>query len=375
MGRVAAALLAAGVPSLVQVAWVRRLGTWPRGARRFPAFTSPGSLQGIPGHRGAGPIARMATAAAAGDLSGMTCQDRFFFDLNGFLLVRNALSADEVEALNAAVDAHADEIKERKDPELRNTKAGTPLSGDGTSGRRDLGGMLGWPLPHREPFRRLLAHPRLVPYLTELCGDGYRLDHSPLIIAQHRNSEGFRLHGGPLSGSGEFNPSLQYRCVGGKFFNSLLAMSVQLCDHGPGDGGFCVVRGSHKMNFPVPEEFADGKAAREHLHQPVTKAGDVVFFSEATVHGAQPWNADHERRIVLYRFAPSTVAYGRAYAPSWPASVLAGLPPRERAVLEPPYANRLDRPVLKHGEEEPKVTSRSAKKRKFDEVVFGSTYF
>ncbi len=29
-------------------------------------------------------------------------------------------------------------------------------------------GMLGWPLPHSQPFRDLLAHPKLVPYLNTI---------------------------------------------------------------------------------------------------------------------------------------------------------------------------------------------------------------
>merc|ERR1740138_1306291 len=99
------------------------------------------------------------------------------------------------------------------------------------------------------------------------------------------------------------------------------------------------------MNFPMPETFmhGEGEDAQEHFYQPVTKAGDVVFFSEATVHGALPWRADHERRVVLYRFAPATVAYGRSYSPTWPAEMLQGLTSLQRAVLEPPYADRLDR--------------------------------
>lgn len=305
----------------------------------------------------------------------MSEAEKFFFDLNGFLLVRGVLSLQEVAAANEAIDAHAGAIKERLDPGVRNTKPGTPLAGDGTTGRRDLGGMLGWPQPHCEPFRALLAHPRLVPYLSELCGPGYRLDHLPFLISQLRGSEGFSLHGGPLTAGGRFNPTLQYRCVNGQFFNSLLAMSVQLSDHNPGDGGFCVVRGSHKMNFPMPEAFMHGEDAQEHLHQPATKAGDVVFFSEATVHGAQPWTADHERRVVLYRFAPATLAYGRSYSPSWPANMLEGLTPLQRAVLEPPYAERLDRPIVRSGEEDPLVNGRCAKKRAFDSDVFGTEYF
>merc|ERR1719183_2954282 len=127
------------------------------------------------------------------------------------------------------------------------------------------------------------------------------------------------------------NPTLQYRCEEGSFFNSLVAMSVQLSDHDSGDGGFCVVRGSHKMKFALPDAFKHGDMGQEHLHQPVTKAGDVVFFSEATVHGAMPWMAEHQRRIALYRFAPATVAYSRAYAPSWSEDVLRGMTPTQRA--------------------------------------------
>ena len=43
------------------------------------------------------------------------------------------------------------------------------------------------------------------------------------------------------------------------------------------------MRGSHKSNFPVPQEFVDGGGVlgQDHVHQPVTEAGDVILFSEA----------------------------------------------------------------------------------------------
>jgi hypothetical protein len=39
-------------------------------------------------------------------------------------------------------------------------------------------------------FRAVLTHPKLVPYYTALCGEGYRMDHQPLVIAQGADSEG-----------------------------------------------------------------------------------------------------------------------------------------------------------------------------------------
>ena len=63
-------------------------------------------------------------------------------------------------------------------------------------------------------------------------------------------------------------------------WNTLLAVSVVLVDHNEGDGGFCVVRGSHKLNFPVPPDMATGEALSENVFQPVTRAGAL----DQTIH-------------------------------------------------------------------------------------------
>jgi len=210
--------------------------------------------------------------------------------------------------------------------------------------------------------------------------------HQPLLIVQERDSEGFALHGGPISGDdgvpeGRFNPELQYRCVNSQPWTSLLAVSVQLCDHAEGDGGFCVVRGSHKLNFPVPEDVTHGIAPgfEEHLYKPVTKKGDVVIWSEATVHGAVPWRGEHQRRIALYRFAPANMGYGRGYLEVTP-EMMADMTPKQRAVLLPPYASRLERAVItpeaaQSVDGEPALKSRSSLKKNFDKKLFGTEFF
>lgn len=309
-------------------------------------------------------------------MAGLTDEERFHFDLNGYVVVRGALSAAEVASLNRAVDANVGGAVERVGTELRNTEAGTPLAGDGASGRIDLAGMLGWEQPHCTGFRELLAHPNLVGKINDLCGTGYRLDHQPFCILQNKGSEGFSLHGGPVTSTGQFNPSLQYVCKRDTVWNSLLAMSVVMADQNDGDGGFVVVRGSHKLNFAVPSSMQHGSAMREHVYQPVTKAGDVVFFSEATVHGAAPWTAEHQRRIALYRFAPSEIAYGRTYHPSWPAAFTEGCTDQQLATLEPPYNSRLDRPYIDPADGHAvKTQSRSPAKKQFDAAVFKTPYF
>ena len=95
--------------------------------------------------------------------------DKFLFDTNGFVVVKDVFSKDDLRAFHDAIDAHAHLIHERKG-QLRLTAAKTPLSGDGKTGRKDLAGFLGWQKPHCDPFRSVLAHPKLVPYLHELVG-------------------------------------------------------------------------------------------------------------------------------------------------------------------------------------------------------------
>ncbi|EKX44930.1 hypothetical protein GUITHDRAFT_71713 [Guillardia theta CCMP2712] len=310
--------------------------------------------------------------------TGMTAQEKYLFDLQGFLVVRGVLSKDEVREANEAIDAHADQFQSRTDDHLRNAKMGSPLAGDGATPRLDMGGMLGWPAPYSNVYRKLLAHPRLVPYLNQLCGEGYRLDHMPLVIASEKGAEGFSLHGGTINADGNYVPYLAYHFSHGKMYNNLLACSVQLVDHPAGSGGFIVIPGSHKANFPTPMAVINGEDGMGSIvFQPETKAGDIIFFSEGTVHGAAPWNMPYQRRIALYRFAPPTVAYGRAYFPRWPESYYEGytlLSEDQLAVLEPAYNTRLDRPLvaaLVAVEHE----WRSQEKKNFDKRVFGTEYF
>ena len=318
--------------------------------------------------KSAGPATRrMAT--------GLGAQERFLFDLNGYLVIRGALSGDEVAALNGVVDAHAHEAVARTTA-LKNAKEDGAFGAAGA--RRDLGGMLGW--DDGDPFRGLLAHPRIAPYLAALLGDGYRLDHQPMALLQDAGSEGFGLHGGPLTGAGDLNPELQYRCVNGKPWNALVAMAAHLVDAPDGAGGFCVVKGSHKLNFPVPPDLAagaDSDFVREHVSQVPTKAGDVVLFSEATVHGALPWTMPYERRLALYRFSGPNYAYGRAYLNEW-SGAAAKCTPQQAAVLLPPFAPRIERPLTTGAGDagpEPVVHARAPAKKAHDVAVFGTSYF
>jgi len=307
----------------------------------------------------------------------MTEDERYLFDLNGYIIVRGVLNEEEVKECNDAIDRRQSKMIERKDVELRNAVKGTALYGNGP-GRKDLGGVLEWG-EDSTVFKSILAHPRLVPIFHGILGEGYRMDHLPFVIAQDKGAEGFQLHGGTIDcTSGRYNPHLAYSYHHGMMRSALLGCNVMLTDHNAGDGGFCVVPGSHKSNFKMPKGMVDGDKYQEYIQQPSTKAGDVVLFSEGTVHGAMAWNSDQQRRVCLYRFSPSTNVYGRSYfghnGGGWPEAMYENLTDAQRCVLEPPYANRLDRPIIQDNGEV-KISSRSERKKQHDKDLFGTNYF
>lgn len=270
----------------------------------------------------------------------MNAEEKYLFDLNGYLVVENVLTPDEVAFCNEAIDHHADKIRERVgDLSL----SGGSIALEGITGRGDLGGMLGWDQPWCEPFRKMLAHPKITPYLNEILGKGFRMDHNPGLITMRQGTEGHTFHGS--SGPG-FDPHQYYIFKNERMHCGLTVAAWQFADVNPGDGGLCLIPGSHKSNYPCPHEMRRYEKYQEHIRQITCKAGDVAIFTEAVTHGTLPWKAEHQRRSLLFRYSPGNLAYAKGYWPSWPDAVLDGLTEEQRAVLEPPYHTRLNRPVL-----------------------------
>ncbi len=254
----------------------------------------------------------------AGNRFDLTDEERYRFDLQGFLLVPGALGAKEVDACNRAVDA-----------------VGTPAA---------AAGMLGWPEPHREPFRRLLVHPAVVARLNELCGSRFRLDHGPRLLAGGDGT------GAELQGGGEpFSPAEWYHQQNGRIFASAVTAAWQLA----GEGGMCVVPGSHKSVEPAPAGVragGDRGAPMDVVRELPTRAGDLVLFAETITRGARPGNGAGDRRIVQYTYTARAVLghAGRAFLPEevW-GDWTRELTPEQRAVLHGPGVDAAGRlPLL-----------------------------
>ena len=264
----------------------------------------------------------------------MNEREKFMYDLQGFLKIENFLSPEEVQELNDAFDANWD--KAIPDP---NSHADGDMTGE--LHREYFEGMLTWEQPWCRPFRDLLAHPKLIPFLNTMFGRGWKMDHSPFLLASTAGTEGLRLHG---STSRLFDGTQHYSYANGQMRCGMIVCQFQLADVNEGDGGLCVIPGSHKSNFACPDDIKTYQRNRELVYNIPCKAGDMVIFNEATIHGTLPWKAEHQRRSLLYRYSPNFLHFhGGVYETRLPAWVRE-LTPAQQAVLEPPYI--YNRPLI-----------------------------
>src|SRR3989475_1435014 len=189
---------------------------------------------------------------------GMTAEERFLFDLEGYLVIKGVLSAPEVGGLQR--------IAERNMP---------------ASSERPAYGRLFRVSAWGAPYQSLIDHPRIVPYLVELIGPRFRLDHDFCIFTR-KGGRGQDLHGT----ESDENPDHWYEYRDGVMRNGLTVVTFFLTAAQVGDGGFCCVPGSHKSNLPgsLPADVRDFRRPPHYVGQPPIEAGGGGLLP----HGPDP---------------------------------------------------------------------------------------
>mgnify|MGYP001446687389 FL=1 len=264
-------------------------------------------------------------------------EQRFAFDTWGFLVVEDALTWEQVTSLKKSVDI--------KGPDLGSQHA-------------DRGGF--W----SQEFVDLLDLPSISPILTKIYGGTgvelhppYRIDHINIHTHGTFNKD---LAGGTIHGRNErlINPErpqelmthyFEHDNKTGTFENGLVTVAYELEDTVCNGGGFGCLAGSHKGNYPVPENWVD---LSKNVHSMIThvpaKAGDAIIFTEALCHVTLPWRVDSTRTTLFYKYTKPDEAYSQPnnfFDPS-DADEWKGVNNRTRAILSPPPLEAVERKIV-----------------------------
>ncbi len=213
----------------------------------------------------------------------MTDEQKFFFDLRGWILLPSILSAAEIEEMKAEVYAGA---------------------------RRSYEGAL----------QNLLDHPAIVGILNEILSEdpfvkddcyGFRCEGSFTTVRppgwdkSERGDNGMPHVVRPPQRAN----AMRYQVAGNKIFAGLTRVVWELEEVVAGQGGTSFLSGSHKAHFSYggPDPFRPNiggspyeSSMRDTMEDYSCPAGSVVIFTESLIHAANDWINPNNPRCAVF---------------------------------------------------------------------------
>ncbi len=201
-------------------------------SRRLHALSSHigggGGHSAKPHHPKQSALAAQTVASSASEVrtsqKGMTPEQKFFFDLKGYILLPQVLSPSECAEIIAEVDTE------------------------------------GYSIWTSKKALDLIDHPAIVPILTELLAEPSFVNEDGYPFRCEGSFTTVRDPGWPVSERGDnglphvVRPpqqanAMRYQCEGGKIFSGLTRVVWELTDVVAGQGNTSFLSGSHKAHF------------------------------------------------------------------------------------------------------------------------------
>lgn len=226
-----------------------------------------------------------------------------FFETEGYLVVKNLLSAAEVAACQAEIHRLHQLAADEEGGGIGHFQR-EPFAKDATQGEK---------LPvlrkaentrqYSEVFRDLAQHPKLIKVVQNLIGADLLLFRSTLMFkpAFHGSSHGLHQD----SAYWPMEPP------------NLVTVSIALNDATPENGCFKVIPKSHLWGMQEwggiarqqDAALTDREAvAKQQIDMPLS-AGSVLFFHSLMVHGSGPNASPNPRNTALYAYFSPQVRY------------------------------------------------------------------
>ncbi len=217
----------------------------------------------------------------------MTLDELYQFDLNGYLVVEDAIDHDLLGEVNRVVDRY----QEREG--IRPLTPAELAAEDAKGGQAKLINLV----LEDDAFLRVAMNPKVIGRIKDLIVFP-RLKSTWLSLNGCNRGIGFHANHTP------HDPVNAYYFQG-RVCASLVTVMYALNDVPEDGGALQVIPGSHKANFPLPEDPETLKKLRIKL--PV-RAGSALIFSHDVNHGSNN-GRNYVRRAFFTSFSPGSSAH------------------------------------------------------------------
>ena len=241
----------------------------------------------------------------------LTDEQKYLFDMRGWLLIPGVLTAAEAAEMRSFCTR------------LKNDPESIP-----ESDRSTLGG----------PLQQLADHPVVVGFMNEFVAHPELSSQVCYGFRQESTNLVYRTAGdgvfGPHNGNGLLRfpgDSHHYQCIPGKAHSGLSRVMWELNAVDKGDGGTLLVTGSHKAVFPAPDALQDPSWPNWDTYS--CPEGSVLFFTEALTHSAQLWTNPNRPRVAIFSCYNTVNSKWHAWEPN--AELLASMPPMRQTLYRP----------------------------------------
>ncbi len=210
------------------------------------------------------------------DVHPMSDYEKFIFDLKGFIVIPNVLTETEVHTVKEHIAALS------KTPESLPEHHRAPIAG---------------------PAEFLIDHPRVMGILQTVIAPKREHIRLESVFISQRSVETTQEQWSPHVGGTNLHPSFSFRYHDGRIYSAMTRVVWELNEVVKGQGGTCLVPGSHKANLACahdgnwPEEADDPNSGVWETYG--CPPGSLVVFSEGVRHTGSQWTNPHNPRCAI----------------------------------------------------------------------------
>ena len=238
----------------------------------------------------------------------MTDEQKFFFDVKGWLLLPAVLSESEAAAVREHLLA----------------------GGDGFHG----------------PAQDLLDHPAVVEVLAEILSESGPMEDTYPFRCEN-SFVTLRKAGWKAGGTNvphvvrppQHAGAMRYQVDGGRIHSALTRVVWELNPVRKGDGGTLFLSGSHKARFPYPSSVLQPDSP--HLESYECPAGSVFIFTESLLHAATDWKNPEVDRVSIFNCYNSL--WSQWHRLNLSHELIESMPPKRRSLFRGVYAHDFHR--------------------------------